>query len=114
MVRVEVTSDLSYCKIYVSAMEGLEKAKNAVQGLKSAAGFIRHELGSRLSLRHVPALQFLATDSIEYSANISRMLHDLRSEEEDGESVSYTHLQNLLESGRQCYPCIWIVFMLLC
>ena len=85
VVRVEVTSDLSYCKIYVSAIEGLEKAKNAVQGLKSAAGVIRHELGSRLSLRHVPALQFLATDSIEYSANISRMLHDLRSEEEDGE-----------------------------
>ena len=53
VVRVEVTSDLSYCKIYVSAMEGLEKAKNAVQGLKSAAGFIRHELGSRLSLRPV-------------------------------------------------------------
>ncbi len=85
VVRVEVTSDLSYCKVYVSAMEGLSKAKEAVQGLKSAAGFIRHELGGRLSLRHVPSLQFLATDSIEYSANISRMLHDLRSGDEDGE-----------------------------
>lgn len=84
VVRVEVTNDLSYCKVYVSAMEGMEKAKNAVLGLKSAAGFIRHELGSRLSLRHVPALQFQATDSIEYSANISRMLHDLKGGEEDG------------------------------
>ena len=55
----------------------MEQAKNAVAGLKSAAGFIRHELGTRLHLRHVPEMIFKATDSIEYSANISKMLHDL-------------------------------------
>lgn len=77
IVRVEVSNDLSYCKVYVSAMEGLYKAKEAVKGLKSAGGFIRHEIGSRLSLRHVPAMVFEATDSIEYSANISRMLNEL-------------------------------------
>lgn len=81
VVRVEVTNDLSYCKVYISAMEGMEKAKTAVQGLKSASGFIRHELAERLRLRHVPALLFNATDSIEYSANISKLLNDLRSEE---------------------------------
>ena len=54
VVRVEVTNDLSYCTVYVSTMEGLERSKTAVQGLKSAAGFIRRELGKRLSLRHVP------------------------------------------------------------
>ena len=77
IVRVEVTNDLSYCTVYVSTMEGLERTKTAVTGLKSAAGYIRHELGHRLSLRHVPELIFKATDSIEYGANISRMLHDL-------------------------------------
>ena len=56
LVRVEVTNDLSYCTVYVSTMEGLERSKTAVQGLKSAAGFIRRELGKRLSLRHVPQL----------------------------------------------------------
>ena len=49
LVRVEVTNDLSYCTVYVSTMEGLERSKTAVQGLKSAAGFIRRELGRRLS-----------------------------------------------------------------
>lgn len=83
IVRVEVTSDLSYCTAYVSAMEGLERAKQAVTGLKSATGFIRHELGDRLELRHVPALIFKATDSIEYSANISKVLDDLRGEKND-------------------------------
>ena len=58
IVRVEVTNDLSYCTVYVSAMEGMEKAKQAVKGLHSASGFIRRELGRRLQLRHVPELIF--------------------------------------------------------
>ena len=77
VVRVEVTNDLSYCTVYVSAMEGMETAENAVKGLKSAAGYVRRELGNRLKLRHVPEMIFKATDSIESSANISRILHDL-------------------------------------
>lgn len=77
IVRVEVTNDLSYCTVSVSAIEGLDRAKQAVKGLESAAGFIRRELGHRLRLRHVPELIFKATDRIEYSAHINRILHDL-------------------------------------
>ena len=77
IIRVDVTNDLSYCTVYVSAMEGLDRASEAVKGLKSAAGFIRRELSHRLKLRYVPQLIFKATDSIEYSANISRILNDL-------------------------------------
>ena len=80
VVRVEVTNDLSYCTVYVSAMEGMETAENAVKAFKSAAGYVRRELGNRLKLRHVPEMIFKATDSIEYSANISRILHDLENE----------------------------------
>ena len=64
-------------------MEGFDKAKEAVKGLKSASGFIRHEIGSKLKLRHVPAMFFEATDSIEYSANISRMLNELDIKDDD-------------------------------
>lgn len=89
IVRVEVTNDLSYGTVYVSTMEGLDRTKDAVQGLKSAGGYMRRELGRRLKLRHVPQLIFKATDSIEYGASISRMLHDLdiprEPEEEEGE-----------------------------
>ena len=77
IIRVDVTNDLSYCTVYVSAMEGLDRANEAVKGLKSAAGFIRRELSHRLKLRYVPQLIFKATDSIEYSANISRILNAL-------------------------------------
>ena len=54
IVRVEVTNDLSHCNVYVSSMLGMEKCKEACVGLKSAAGFMRGELGHRLKLRHVP------------------------------------------------------------
>ena len=86
LVRVEVTNDLSYCTVYVSTMEGMDRTKNAVQGLKSAAGFIRRELGKRLSLRHVPELLFKPTDSIEYGAHISKLHHDLEPETEGPEA----------------------------
>lgn len=82
VVRVEVTSDLSYCTVYVSTVEGMEQTKTAVKGLKSAAGYIRRELGRRLSLRHVPEMIFKPTDSIEYGAHISRILNDLDIPEE--------------------------------
>ena len=87
LVRVEVTNDLSYCTVYVSTMEGLERSKTAVQGLKSAAGFIRRELGKRLSLRHVPQLIFKATDSIEYGTHISQLLHHLEPEQAGDEAA---------------------------
>ncbi len=85
IVRVDVTNDLSYCTVYVSSLEGLDKTKNACKGLDSAAGFIRRELGHRLKLRHVPSLIFTATDSIEYSAEISRILNSLDIKEFDDE-----------------------------
>ena len=88
LVRVEVTNDLSYCTVYVSTMEGMDRTKNAVQGLKSAAGFIRRELGRRLSLRHVPQLIFKATDSIEYGTHISKLLHDLEPEGEPSQGAA--------------------------
>ena len=77
IIRVDLTNDLSYCTVYISAMEGMDRAKEAVKGLKSASGFIRRELGARLRIRHTPELVFKATDSIEYSANISRILNGL-------------------------------------
>ena len=88
VVRAEVTNDLSYGTVYVSTMEGLSRTKEAVQGLKSAAGFIRRELGRRLSLRHVPQLIFKATDSIEYGTHISKLLHDLEPEGEPSQEAA--------------------------
>lgn len=82
VVRVEVSSDATYAKVYVSAIEGIDVAKEAVKGLKSATGYIRREVGKRLHLRKTPELMFVADDSIEHGMNIVKMMDDLRTEEE--------------------------------
>jgi len=79
-VRVEVAGDMGSAKIYVSSIDGLDAAKEAVKGLTSAAGYMRRELGAALRLRHVPELRFLADDSIAYGAGIARTLNELEKE----------------------------------
>ncbi len=81
VVKVDVSSDLSYAKVYVSAMEGIEAAKESVKGLKNAAGFIRRELGLRLEMRKIPELKFIADDSIEHSAEILELINRANNKE---------------------------------
>ena len=74
VVKVDVSGDLSYATVYVSGMDGYEAALNSVKGLKRAAGYLRRELGSRLRLRKVPELRFVADDSIIKSAEIMNII----------------------------------------
>ena len=80
IVRLELSGDMSHCKVLISSLEGMQAAQNAVKGLKSANGFIKHELNARLKMRKVPDFHFIADDSIEHSAHISKMLHDITKE----------------------------------
>ena len=75
IVRVDVTRDMSYATVFVSSMDGIEAAREAVVGLKSAAGYMRRELGAALSLRYTPELRFVADDSIAYSAHIAETVN---------------------------------------
>lgn len=74
VVKVDVSGDLSYATVYVSAIEGYEATVESVKGLKNAAGFLRRELGNRLKLRKVPELRFIADDSIAKSAEIMSII----------------------------------------
>ena len=77
VVRVHLSGDGSTAKIYVSAMEGIEAAREAVKGLKSAGGFVRGELTRRLHMRKAPELRFIADNSIEEGTAILRTLESL-------------------------------------
>ena len=71
IVKLDVSGDMSYATVYVSAIEGNEKTVESVKALnKNATGFIRRELGSRMKLRKVPELRFVADNSIEKSSEI--------------------------------------------
>lgn len=80
VVKVEVSGDLSYAKVYISAMEGIDKAKSAVKGLESAAGYIRRQLGSRLHLRKSPELKFVADNSIEKGMDLFEKIKEISNE----------------------------------
>ena len=84
---MEVSKDVTYAKAYISAMEGIETAKESVKGLNSAAGYIRRELGTRLHLRKAPEIKFIADDSIAYGMEISRKLKDIANEKTESEKV---------------------------
>jgi ribosome-binding factor A len=75
ITHVDTTSDLRYSRIFVSVLDK-EQEKDVLRGLKSAAGYLRRELGAAIRLRYTPELQFVADDSIEYGANILEMLRD--------------------------------------
>lgn len=76
VTRVETTGDLRYSKIWLSVM-GLKDEKEFKKGLKSASGWLRRELGNKLSLRYTPELVFEIDHSIEYGAHISQVISSL-------------------------------------
>ena len=81
ITRVDTTGDLRYSRIYVSALNK-EQEKDVIKGLKSAAGYLRRELGSALRLRYTPELQFIADDSIQYGAHILGLINDANRKDE--------------------------------
>ena len=72
---VETTPDLRFAKVYVSMLDK-SSAKEVVKGLKSAAGYLRYELGSALNLRHTPQLVFEEDHSIDKGAHILELLRN--------------------------------------
>jgi len=77
VTSAHVTRDLRYAKIYVSIMGTEEEKKAALEGLKSASGYIRHEIGQRIKLRYTPEFQFELDNSIEHGVYINKLINDV-------------------------------------
>ena len=82
ITHVDVTRDLRYAKVYVSIFEE-EKREPMMKALKSAAGFIRHNLGLRVQLRYTPELLFELDTTIEYGVHIASILNQVIKTEEN-------------------------------
>ena len=85
ITRVETTPDLRYTKVYVSFLQE-EKAKDAMAGLKSAAGYLRRQLGSNLKLRYAPEIVWALDDSITYGARMLGLINSLGVKHDDEET----------------------------
>ena len=74
---VDVTNDLSFAKVYFTTL----KDKNeTLKGLNSAKGFIRKTLADRVELRHIPELEFIYDESIEYGKRIEDKIKEIHGE----------------------------------
>lgn len=86
---VEVAPDLKTCKVWISVLGGDEAREETLKGLKSAEGYMKRQLASRLNLRNTPALTFLSDVSTEYGMKMSQKIDEVmasmpdRSDEED-------------------------------
>ena len=77
VVNVVVTKDLKFAKAFISVLGTEDVQKGAMDALKSAAGFIRKEVGRRVNLRNTPEFNFVLDNSIEYGAHINEVLKNL-------------------------------------
>lgn len=77
VTEVDTSPDLRNAKIYVSIMGSEEEKQQAEQGLIAASGFIRHELGERVTLRRLPELHFKRDESIERGSRIITLIDEL-------------------------------------
>lgn len=85
ITEVDTSVDLHYARVYVSVLGSAEERDDTLRGLASAAGFLRHELRGRLTLRYIPELQFLLDTSMERGAHLLKIINQVASEQRNRE-----------------------------
>jgi ribosome-binding factor A len=82
-----VAPDLKTCKVFISVLGDEQEKADTIAGLKRAEGYIRKKLALTLNLRNTPTLTFLLDNSIEYGANMSKKIDEIKREEQQKESA---------------------------
>lgn len=77
ITRVDVSADIRYATAYVSVFGTDEEQSESLVALNNAAGYIRHELAPKLSLRSVPVIRFTLDRSMEHAENVQRLLSEI-------------------------------------
>lgn len=78
VTRVQVTADLSWCRVYVRTLREGEQRDEVLAGLEASAGFLRREVGKRVRLLRVPAFRFFLDDLPDQVAAVERLLDEIR------------------------------------
>lgn len=88
ITAVETSPDLRHAKVYVSVYGDEDQQKAVMAALRSAAGFIRRELGERLRLRYIPEIQFKLDESIARGARILELLRQVQAQTQPHPPIS--------------------------
>ncbi|HIZ08457.1 MAG TPA: 30S ribosome-binding factor RbfA [Candidatus Eubacterium avistercoris] len=84
---VEVAPDLKTCKVYISVLGDEQAQKDSLEGLKSAAGYVRKCLAQSLNLRNTPEIRFILDQSIAYGVEMSKKIDDLIHQEDGNDNT---------------------------
>ena len=76
ITSVEVSADYAHAKVFFSSMAGREHLDSVLAGLQKAAGFLRRELGRRISIHSTPQLHFVFDESLERGADLSKLIQE--------------------------------------
>jgi ribosome-binding factor A len=79
---VKVDRELAFAEVFVSAVEGADRAEEILAGLERASGFLRHELAAQVDLRAFPRLRFHWDPTPEHADHIERLLASIREEDD--------------------------------
>ena len=80
ITQVQTANDLRSARVLVSVLGDQETQESALDGIQSAAAFLRRELRDRLKLRYVPFLKFALDDSLESADAVLRLMNQLQAE----------------------------------
>ena len=72
----KVTNDLSFAKVYYTILDE-SKIEESKKAFKNAKGYIRRELADRIDIRHIPELEFIYDESIEYGKRIEEKIKEI-------------------------------------
>ena len=89
VTRVEVTGDLRYATIYISVFDPGHDVEETLEGLRSAKGFIRKSIGSRLKLYYTPEPIFKADHSVEYGMHINDLIGKINRESAEKDASDF-------------------------
>ena len=85
LTRVTVSEDCRLAKVYYSVVGTPEQKRQSMEGMNSAKGYIRRELGHRMKLKYTPELVFQFDPSIEYAIHMGELIHHLQEERAEKE-----------------------------
>ena len=79
---VKMSRDLKFARVYFVTSGGKKRMEEAIEGFKSALGYVKRKLASQLGLRYMPELRFFYDESFEYGSHIDNIIKAVRSEDE--------------------------------
>lgn len=86
VTHVDLTSDLSYCKVMVSVMGGEEKTDEIIGVLQKAEGFFKKRINARIKMRKMPEIIFIGDNSLDYYEKIDKIISKLPPIQDENET----------------------------